>query len=187
MPLPAIFKTSFGALLLASGVGLLGWGGAACGSSSGGTFTAGGHDAGTGGPDNGIVDLNDGGFSIDALAAEDPPNQWCGPDADETGAELNCSATANLAIAEASAVALAAGAVAAASAPVEAALAFGLAGVGLATKTGCVTTALPSSGAFPNGSQNARPRIRVRAVAPAPAPSPIRLGIFGLPSLRRPA
>ena len=81
------------------------------------------------------------------------------PSPDETGAELNCSATANLAIAEASAVALAAGAVAAASAPVEAALAFGLAGVGLATKTGCVTTALPSSGAFPNGSQNARPRM----------------------------
>jgi hypothetical protein len=82
MPLPAIFKTSFGAALLVGSVGLLGWAGAACGSSSGGSFSAAGHDAGNGGPNNGLVNLNDGGFSLDALAAEDPPNQWCGPDAE---------------------------------------------------------------------------------------------------------
>ena len=70
---------SYCVLAVAAGVAFTA---AACGSNNGKLFTNNGGDAGDLGPDNGDPDLSDGGFTLDALAAADPPNQWCGPDAD---------------------------------------------------------------------------------------------------------
>ena len=77
---PAIVRTSLGAAALAGGATLL----SACGSSNAGQFVNTGPDAGANaGPNNGDGGINlaeAGTFDLDALAAADPPNQWCGPE-----------------------------------------------------------------------------------------------------------
>jgi hypothetical protein len=65
--------------VLAAGAALFA---AACGSAGGNLFLNNGTDAGALGPNNGDPDLSDGGFTLGELAGADPPNQWCGPDAD---------------------------------------------------------------------------------------------------------
>ena len=52
---------------------------AACGSSSSSLFNPSGTDSGVAQPPF-TGSLLDAGFSLDALAAADPPNQWCGPE-----------------------------------------------------------------------------------------------------------
>ncbi len=52
---------------------------AACGSSDQSLFNPNGTDGGIAQPPF-KGNLFDSGFSLDALAAEDPPNLWCGPD-----------------------------------------------------------------------------------------------------------
>lgn len=86
MRVPALLKASVRASALAGTVATLGWVAPACGASSNGVFTPGTPDAGAA-SNGGNADLLDGGgFSLDALAAADPPNQWCGPDADAPAA-----------------------------------------------------------------------------------------------------
>ncbi len=56
----------------------------ACGGSNKSAFSGGGEDAGNQGPYNGDGSVNfleASAFSEDALAAADPPNLWCGPEA----------------------------------------------------------------------------------------------------------
>jgi len=74
---------------------------AACGSSSSSLFN-GTNDAGSNAapPFNG-ADLLDSGLSLDALAAADPPNQWCGPEGGAPptppiGGSLDCPTDKNL-------------------------------------------------------------------------------------------
>jgi len=71
--------TTSAAVVLSLAIALVG---AACGSSQSSLFNATNGDGGAsaGPPFNGADLLDGGGFSLDALAAEDPPNQWCGPD-----------------------------------------------------------------------------------------------------------
>jgi hypothetical protein len=97
MRLPILLKSSYAALLLAAGVA------AACGSSGNGLFNNNGNDAGNNpGPNNGNVDLSDGGFTASGLASADPPNKWCGPDADApppppaVGGSPDCPSDKNL-------------------------------------------------------------------------------------------
>jgi hypothetical protein len=74
-------RSSNAVALLVAGAGVVV---SACGASNGGQFSGNGNDAGSlSGPNNGdgsIALLEAGSFDLDALAAEDPPNQWCGPD-----------------------------------------------------------------------------------------------------------
>ena len=78
MRVPTSLRASYRAVALTGALVLLG---AACGSNNGALFSNGAKDGGDNpGPNNGNVDLSDGGFTLDALAAADPPNQWCGPD-----------------------------------------------------------------------------------------------------------
>ncbi len=101
MRVPTFIKTSCGALAI-GGLGLLAAAGPGCGSNGGGLFANNGKDGGDNpGPNNGLVDLSDGGFTLDALAAADPPNQWCGPDADAPlqppiGGSPDCPSDKNL-------------------------------------------------------------------------------------------
>jgi hypothetical protein len=73
-------RSSSFVVALSASVGLVA---AACGSSNGSLFSP-NDDAGSlAGPNNGdgaIGLLEAGSFDLDALAAEDPPNQWCGPE-----------------------------------------------------------------------------------------------------------
>jgi hypothetical protein len=92
-------KTSCSALALAWGAVAL----SACGSGSSTLFANGQKDGGDNpGPDNGNVDLFDGGFTAAELADADPPNQWCGPDADapppppSIGGSPDCPSDKNL-------------------------------------------------------------------------------------------
>jgi hypothetical protein len=68
--------TSSVVIAFSVGAGLIA---AACGSSGGSLFSPSGSDSGIAQPPF-TGDLLDAGFSLDALAAADPPNQWCGPD-----------------------------------------------------------------------------------------------------------
>jgi hypothetical protein len=92
-------RTSSAALAVSLAVGLVA---AACGSTSSSQFNPKGGDGGSnaGEPFNG-ADLLDSGFSLDALAAADPPNQWCGPDGGAPttppiGGSLDCPTDKNL-------------------------------------------------------------------------------------------
>jgi hypothetical protein len=97
MRLHSPVKTTYTVLLLAAGAA------AACGSSGNALF-GGAADAGTSnpGPQNPDVDLSDSGFTAASLAAADPPNQWCGPDAEAPppnptiGGDLTCPTDKNL-------------------------------------------------------------------------------------------
>ncbi len=75
---------------------------AACGSSGGSTFNdPSSSSSGGSSSSSNLADLADSGFSLDALAAEDPPNQWCGPDGGEPnqpplGGSPDCPTDKNL-------------------------------------------------------------------------------------------
>ena len=58
----------------------------ACGSSGGSNFNPNGGSSGGSSSGDNNANLGDSGFSLDALAAADPPNQWCGPDGGEPDA-----------------------------------------------------------------------------------------------------
>ena len=82
MRVPAAVSVSllYRALALAGGASVLAVAASACGSNGNGLSFANSDDAGGPSSSTGTVNLEDGGFSLDALAAADPPNQWCGPD-----------------------------------------------------------------------------------------------------------